>query len=120
MGGVLADLVVILHFSFVVFVISGGLFVFKWPWVAWLHIPAVIWGALIELFGWLCPLTPLENWLRELGGGSVYESGFIDHYVVPLLYPAHLSREGQIFLGASVIIINGTIYVLLFLKNRRG
>ena len=119
MSGVLADLVVLFHFSFVIFVICGGLSVLKWPWIAWLHIPAVIWGALIELFGWICPLTPLENWLRKSGGESGYESGFIDHYVMPLLYPSHLTREWQILLGAAVILINCTIYFVLFFKKRK-
>ncbi len=120
MIGVLADFVVIVHFSFVLFVICGGLLVFKWRWVMWVHLPAVLWGALVEFNGWICPLTPLEVWLRVAGGGSAYETGFIDHYVVPLLYPVHLNREWQILIGMAVIIINFTIYSALFLKNRKS
>lgn len=120
MFGVLADLVVILHFSFVLFVIGGGLLVFKWRWVMWVHLPAALWGTLVEFNGWICPLTPLEVWLRVAGGESGYESGFIDHYVVPLLYPSHLTRELQILLGMAVIIINITMYSALFLKNRKS
>lgn len=120
MSGALADLIVILHFSFVLFVIFGGLLVIKWKRMAWLHIPAVLWGALIEMFGWICPLTPLENWLREMEGEHGYESGFIDHYVIPVLYPAHLTREWQLLLGVLVIIINFTIYLTIFLRNRKS
>lgn len=120
MSGLLADFVVIVHLSFVLFVILGGLLVLKWPWMIWVHIPAVVWGTIIEIIGGICPLTPLENWLRKLGGNNGYESGFIDHYVAPLLYPTHLTREGQILLGALVMITNLTIYVAIFLRNRKG
>lgn len=119
-SGALADLIVLLHFSFVLFVIFGGLLILKWRRVVWLHLPAVVWGAMIEFTGWICPLTPLENWLREFGDGNRYESGFLDHYVIPLLYPAHLTREWQILLGSAVIVINFTIYFVVFFQTRKS
>ncbi|MGB5399446.1 MAG: DUF2784 domain-containing protein [Thermoanaerobaculia bacterium] len=105
-----ADLVASLHFAFVVFVVSGGLLVLRWPWLAWLHLPAVAWGASIELLGWICPLTPLENRLRHEAGLAGYEGGFVEHYLVPLLYPASLSRSVQVILGLSVLLINAVLY----------
>ncbi|MEI7639372.1 MAG: DUF2784 domain-containing protein [Syntrophus sp. (in: bacteria)] len=106
----LADLAVIIHFLFILFVIFGGLLVlYKRSW-ALLHIPAAVWGALVEFTGWICPLTPLENWLRLQGGEPVYTSGFIERYVVSLIYPSLLTRSQQIFLGLGVIIINAVIY----------
>lgn len=105
-----ADLVATLHLVFVLFVIAGGLLVWHWPRVAWLHIPAVVWGAVIELLGWICPLTPLENRLRHLAGAAGYEGGFVEHYLLPVLYPATLSRSLQIALGCSVLLINLLLY----------
>jgi hypothetical protein len=105
-----ADLVASLHFAFVVFVVSGGLLVLRWPRLAWLHLPAVAWGASIELLGWICPLTPLENRLRHEAGLAGYEGGFVEHYLVPLLYPASLSRSVQVILGLSVLLINAVLY----------
>jgi hypothetical protein len=83
----LADLTVLLHFGFVLFVVVGGLLVLRWPRLRWMHLPAAVWGVLIEFFGWICPLTPLENHLRDLRGQSGYAGGFIDHYIVSVLYP---------------------------------
>jgi len=108
--GVLADLVVTLHLAFVVFVLFGGLLVLQWRRVRWLHLPAVAWGAAVEFGGWICPLTPLEIWLRMQGGENGYRSDFIEHYVLSLLYPAGLTREVQIVLGAVVLAINLAIY----------
>ena len=105
-----ADLVALLHLAFVVFVVSGGLLVLRWPRLAWLHLPAVAWGAAIELLGWICPLTPLENRLRHAAGLAGYEGGFVDHYLLPVLYPASLSRSVQIMLGLSVLVINAVLY----------
>lgn len=105
-----ADLVASLHFAFVVFVVSGGLLVLRWPRLAWLHLPAVAWGASIELLGWICPLTPLENRLRHEAGLAGYEGGFVEHYLLPLLYPASLSRSVQVILGLSVLLINAVLY----------
>lgn len=105
-----ADLVASLHFAFVVFVVSGGLLVLRWPRLAWLHLPAVAWGASIELLGWICPLTPLENRLRHEAGLAGYEGGFVEHYLLPLLYPASLSRSVQVILGLSLLLINAVLY----------
>jgi len=84
--------------------------VLRWRWIAWLHVPAVIWGVMIEFGGWVCPLTPLENYLREAGGLVGYEGDFIAHYILPILYPAALTRSWQIFLGACALVINLLIY----------
>lgn len=116
--GLLADLVVVVHLGFVVFVVVGGLLVFRWGWVVWLHLPAALWGALIEFFGWMCPLTPLEQWLRRRAGEAGYEGGFVEHYVLPVLYPGELTREIQIALGVGVVVLNLCIYGWL-LRSRR-
>jgi hypothetical protein len=105
-----ADAVVVIHALFVVFVVLGGLIVLRWPRLAWFHLPAAAWGALIEFGGWICPLTPLEKWLRSSAGGPAYEGGFIEHYLLPILYPAGLTREAQIVLGLVVLAVNLAIY----------
>ena len=107
---VFADLVVVTHLVFVLFAVLGAFLVLSWKRCAWIHIPAVVWAALIEFAGWVCPLTPLENWLREKGGSIVYRSGFIEHYIIPLLYPCMLTRSLQIALGLFVLSINLGIY----------
>jgi len=115
----LADMVVIAHFLFVLFVIFGGFLVlYKRGW-AWLHIPAAIWGAFVEFTGWICPLTPLENWLRIQGGGTAYASDFIERYIISLLYPSFLTRRLQFFLGSIVLVINICIYGWV-IQRRRG
>ncbi|HWN19392.1 MAG TPA: DUF2784 domain-containing protein [Gemmatimonadales bacterium] len=120
----MADLVVVAHFLFVVFVVLGGLLVLRWPRVAYLHIPAAIWGAAIELAGGICPLTPLENSLRQQAGGTGYSGGFIEHYILPVLYPSALTRDIQLLFGFLVIAFNVTIYVYAFRRagqwNRHG
>ena len=103
---ILADLVVGVHALFVVFVVAGGLLVLRRPWVAAAHLPAAVWGALIEFSGWICPLTPLEKSLRAAAGQAGYEGGFIEHYLLPVLYPAGLTRGVQLVLGAAVIAVN--------------
>ncbi|MFQ5803368.1 MAG: DUF2784 domain-containing protein [Candidatus Methylomirabilales bacterium] len=108
--GVLADVVVIAHFAFVLFAVLGGFFVLRWKRCAWLHVPVVLWAALIEFTGWICPLTPLENWLRIRGGTTGYPSSFIEHYILPVLYPTQLTRQVQITLGLLVLGINLGIY----------
>jgi hypothetical protein len=107
---VLADIVFILHLSFVLFVVLGGLLVFKWKRCFWAHIPAVLWGALIEFEGWVCPLTPVENWLRERGGQGGYTAGFVEHYLLPVLYPTVLTRNLQVALGFLILLLNSGIY----------
>jgi hypothetical protein len=109
--------VVVIHFIFVVFVVSGGLLLFWSKKIAFLHIPAAFWGTLIEFTGWICPLTPLENGLRYKSGSAVYEGGFIENYIFPVLYPSGLTREIQIILGSALIIINLIIYLLAFKRN---
>lgn len=106
----LADLVVLFHAAFVFFVVFGGLLVLRRRWVIWLHLPAVMWGALIEFAGWICPLTPLENHLRQLGGAAGYSGGFVEHYVLPALYPHGLTRGIQLLLGFLVLLINAVVY----------
>lgn len=108
-----ADLVVVLHAAFIVFVVLGGVLVARWQRLAWVHLPAAAWGAFIEFAGWVCPLTPLENYLRQRGGLSVYQGEFIEHYVLPLLYPSHLTRDGQIWLGVFAVLVNVIIYGLV-------
>ena len=105
-----ANAIVLLHLGYVIFVVAGGLLVFRWPWIALLHLPAVVWGVLLELNGWLCPLTPLELWLREMGGEAGYSGGFIEHYILPVLYPDELNRTMQIVIGCFVITINIALY----------
>ncbi len=116
----LADFVVVLHFLFVLFVVLGGLLVLRWPRVAWLHLPAAIWGAAIELAGGICPLTPLENSLRRQAGGTGYSGGFIEHYILPVLYPSALTRDIQLLLGILVIALNLGIYCYLFCRKPVG
>jgi len=109
-ASVTADFLVIVHFAFIAFVILGGLLVFKWRRVAILHVPCALWGVVIMLNGWGCPLTPLERYFREAAGGVGYTSGFIDHYVMPLIYPAGLTRGMQISFGVIVIAVNLCVY----------
>ena len=113
----LADATVALHVAFVLFVLLGGVLVARWPRAAWMHLPAVGWGAFVEFAGWTCPLTPLENWLRQRGGGPSYTSSFVEHYLVPVLYPSFLSRELQWGLGGLVLVINVAVY-LVVLRRR--
>jgi hypothetical protein len=115
---VLADLVVVVHLLFLLFVVVGALLVLKWPRLAWIHVPAAVWGAMIEFGGWICPLTPLENRLRALGGGAGYSGGFIEHYVMPIVYPSALTRELQILLGTTVLLLNLFLYGWLIWRRR--
>lgn len=106
----LADALALVHFGFVVFVVAGGFLVLRWPRVAWAHLPAAAWGVAIELGGWICPLTPLENALRRSAGESGYTGGFVEHYLLPLLYPADLTRRVQLGLGMGVLLVNLFVY----------
>ena len=116
--GVLADFVVLIHFSFVLFVIGGGVLVLKRRGWAWLHIPAAIWGTLIEVGGWICPLTYWENALREKAGEQVYTGDFVATYIMPILYPDALTRELQWLFAVLVIVINAFIYYRVWVKYR--
>ena len=115
---ILADAVVVLHFGFVLFVVLGGLFALRWPRAAWIHLPAAVWGAGIEFLGGICPLTPLEIRLRRLGGEAGYAGGFVEHYVLPVLYPEALDRDVQYVLGGIVIGLNVLIYALVVRRRR--
>ena len=121
---VMADAVVGLHLSFVLFVVFGGFLAWRWPRLAWLHVPAFLWVAGIEILGWICPLTYLENNLRARGAGGGYADSFVEHYILPLLYPELLfpggfSRSWFIWIGIFVLGLNGLIYCQLWAKHRR-
>lgn len=118
MYSALADAVLVLHGAFVVFVAFGALLVLRWPRIAWVHIPAAVWGIAIEVGGWICPLTPLENRLRELAGDSTYRGDFIARYLMPVIYPEGLTREAQLALGFAALVGNGAIYALVFRRKR--
>src|SRR6266542_362228 len=115
---VLADLVVAFHGAYVVFVLFGALLALRWPWVLWVHLPNAIWGVLIEYAGWVCPLTPLENSLRAKAGEAAYSGGFIDHYVLRVLYPGGLTSRVQIVLGSFALVVNLLAYALLIRQVR--
>jgi hypothetical protein len=116
----LADVVLLIHAGFVLFVVSGGFLALRWRRMALLHIPAAVWGVLIEYSGWTCPLTPLENSLRARGGEAIYHGGFIDHYVTSFLYPTGLTRSVQLVLGTIALLINAVAYCLLLLRIRKA
>ena len=113
-----ADAILVSHLAFVLFVVFGALLLLRWPRLAWLHIPAVVWAAYIEFSGTICPLTPLEVALRQRAGQAGYGGGFIDHYVVSLLYPEGLTQNTQAMLGAVVVAINAAIYIVAFRRRR--
>ena len=114
----LADLVVLVHFGFVLFVVLGGLLALRWPRAAWVHLPAALWGAGIEFAAGICPLTPLENHLRRLGGEAGYTGGFVEHYVLPVLYPDGLTRGVQLVLGTFVLVLNILVYTIVWRRRR--
>jgi hypothetical protein len=114
----LADAVLVLHLGFILFVVLGGFLVLRRPRLAWLHVPVFLWGATIEFGGWICPLTPLEQWLRMRGGESAYAGGFIEHYLTALIYPEGLTRHIQLLIGAVVLAINAAIYLRLWQRRR--
>ena len=114
----LADLILCMHAGFVFFVIFGGLLVLRWRWIAWLHLPAAMWGAVVEFSGWVCPLTPLENWLRQQAGETGYRSDFVAYYLLPVLYPDDLTRDVQLMLGTAVLAINISVYGWLWRRTQ--
>ena len=117
----LADIVVVIHLAFALFSVFGALLLIRWRKIIWLHLPAAVWAAWIEFSGKICPLTPLENWLRLQGGDIGYSGDFARHYLLPLLYPSRLTREVQIILGTLVLGLNVAIYAyVLFLRRRRS
>jgi hypothetical protein len=115
-----ADLVLVVHLAFVLFVVLGGLLVLRWRRVAWVHVPVALYGAAIEFVGFICPLTPLEVWLRRRGGEAGYEGGFVEHYVTAALYPSGLTREVQIALGTGVLVFNAIVYLVGWRRRERA
>ena len=115
----LADAVVIFRAAFVLFVVCGALLVLKWRKVVWLHVPCALWGGLIELAGWVCPLTPLEDWLRTRAGQVAYTGDFMEHHILPILYPERLSRGVQIGLGLAVLVLNIGVYAFLITRGSK-
>jgi hypothetical protein len=113
---ILSDLVVVLHLLFIVFVVAGGFLALRRPWLSLLHLPAAAWGAYIEFSGTYCPLTPLENHFRRLAGEEGYTGGFIEHYLIPIIYPAGLTLEVQTLLGLFVIAINLAVYAIVLYR----
>lgn len=112
-----ADLVVVIHLLFILFVVLGGFLAWRWRWLPWIHIPAAVWGMMIELANWTCPLTPLEDSLRRQAGHAGVEGGFIEHYLLPVIYPGPLTRTVQVALGVLVLLLNAAAYVKYF-KSR--
>ncbi len=117
--GLMADLVTLLHLGFILFVLFGGGMVLVWRRLVWVHVPTVIWGSLVELAGWYCPLTPLEQALRQAAGESGYRGGFVEHYIVTLIYPSGLTQEIQILFGAIVLIVNLVVYGIVYRHRKR-
>ena len=118
-----ADAVVLFHLGFILFALLGGLLVLRWPRLAWLHVPAAVWGMAVEFLHLYCPLTPLENHFRALAGDQGYSGGFIEHYLIPLIYPAGLTPGIQLWLGSLVLLINLWVYGYLarrWLRKRRA
>jgi hypothetical protein len=116
--GLAADAIVLVHLVFVLFVVGGGFLAWRWRWLTWVHLPCAIWGAAIEFGGWICPLTPLENRLRWQAGEAGYTGGFVEHYIIPVLYPAELTVSLQLVLGTLVVLINGFAYAVYFTRRR--
>ena len=115
----LADLLMVLHLVFILYVIAGALLIFKWPKTLLLHLPACFWGMTVEFIGWICPLTPWEIQLRRLGGEEGYTGSFIEHYLIPIIYPSGLTREVQMVVGGTVLIVNLSLYNLNLIKKRK-
>jgi hypothetical protein len=115
----LADIITVLHLAFVVFVLLGGFLILRWRRSVWFHVPAVLWAVVVEWAGWVCPLTPLENWLRAKGHVQGYSQGFVEHYLVPVLYPEALTPGIQVALGALVVVVNLLVYGYAFRVRRR-
>jgi hypothetical protein len=119
LAAVLADAVVLVHGLFIAFVVAGAALLWRWPRLVWVHLPAVLWGAYAEFSGAICPLTPLENRLRALAGEAGYAQGFVEHYLLPLIYPQALTHEVQLVLGIAVVAVNALLYALWLRPRRR-
>ncbi len=118
-SGLLANLVVQFHIAFIVFVVIGGFLTWRWKWIAWIHIPSALWGAAVQFAGWHCPLTPLENHLRRLAGEAGYDGGFVEHYIMPLMYTGDWSAQLRVLLGTLVVILNVAAYLVCFRRRSR-
>lgn len=116
--GILAKVIVVLHLAFVIFVVLGGFLVVRWPRLAWFHIPALLWGAVAEIAGLPCPLTPLEIWLLLQAGEVGYAGGFVEHYLLGWLYPEALTRVVQVFMGVAVLVLNAGVYYWVWRRSR--
>jgi hypothetical protein len=116
---ILADLIVIIHLLFILLVLFGGLLVLWRRWLVWLHLPALLWGIGIEFYGGICPLTPLEWRLRQAAGQQGYRGDFIEHYLIPLIYPEDLTRNLQLLAGLGALALNLAIYLWLWRRLRR-
>lgn len=116
----LADLTVLLHLTFILVVGFGALLVIRWPRLAWIQVPVALWGVAISVFRWVCPLTPLENHLRSLGGQAGYQGSFIDHYLLPVIYPTGLTPTIGLALAALVTVINGVCWAVAWRRHRGG
>jgi Protein of Unknown function (DUF2784) len=116
----LADATLVVHLAFVLFVALGAFAVVRWPRLAWVHVPAALWGAYVELSGRICPLTPLENAFRERGGEAGYAGGFIEHYVSAWIYPDGLTRDIQLALAVTLVVVNVVLYWRAFRGTGRG
>ena len=114
----IADLLVIGHLAFILFAFLGGILALKWRWIIWGHLPSAAWAALIEFCGWICPLTYLENSLRSRHSGGAYETGFVEHYLIPILYPEGLTRPIQVAVGVAVVALNLGIYAVIIWHRR--
>jgi Protein of Unknown function (DUF2784) len=119
-SSLLADTVLLLHLAFIVFVVFGALLVFYRRWIAWLHLPMVLWSSVVNLMHWYCPLTPLENYFRAAAGQAGYEGGFIAHYIAPLVYPQGMSYDLGVMVGVGVFIWNAVIYSLIVYRVQRS
>ena len=116
----LADALVVLHLGFIVFVVAGGFAALRWPRIAWLHLPAVAWAIVVEATATICPLTPIENHWRRQAGDAGYPGGFVEHYLIPIVYPAGLTPRGQLALAFAVAAINLVVYVIVLRRRRTG
>lgn len=114
---IIADLLLVIHLLFIIFVIFGGFLAVRWRFLIFLHLPSALWGALIEFYGWICPLTPWEQELRHLGGQAGYSEGFIEHYLLPIIYPAALTSRIQTLLGLFVIAVNIAPYTFIVIRS---
>ncbi len=114
-----ADLIVIVHFAFLLFASFGALLAMRWRWIPWVHVPAVVWGTFVEVTGRICPLTPLENRFRAAAGRAPYHGDFVEHYIMPVLYPSALTRERQWLLALLLVLFNLVVYTLVIRRRRR-